>query len=156
MLELLELIERDAGRRSVLVEFDTQLSGLKEQVTAARLVAHQDITRIAHGGRVNVLVGGGKLSDSIDVRAALVGERSRAHPRTTWIRGLVSNAIDEAGESGQTLERSGGNAAPTTLDLRDRDDGGEVAIAGAFADTVHRALHMDSTRVQRGQGISEG
>ena len=156
MLELLELIERNAGRRSILIEFDTQLSGLEEQVTAARLVADQNITRIAHGGRIYVLVGGRKLPDGIDVRAALVGERGRAHPRTTWIGGLVGNAIDEAGESGETLKRSGGDAAPTTLDLRDRDDGGEVAIAGAFADTVHRTLHMDSTRVQRGQGIGEG
>ena len=104
VFELLELIERDAGRRSVLVEFDTQLSGLEEQVTAARLVADQNITRIAHGGRIYVLVGGRKLPDGIDVRAALVGERGRAHPRTTWIGGLVGNSIDEAGESGQTLE----------------------------------------------------
>ena len=37
--------------------------------------------------------------------------------------------------------------------MHERDDAGEVAVAGAFAVTVDGALHMHGAGVQRGQGV---
>ena len=102
-----------------------------------------------------MLVGGRELADGVHVRAALVGEGRGADPRTTRIGGEVGDAVDEAGQAGEALQRGRGDALPAELQLGARDDGGEVAVSGTLADAVDGTLDMGSTGFERGEGVGE-
>ena len=83
VLELLQLVERGGGGGIVAVKVDAEGLRLKDDVAAAGLVTDEDGALIADDGRIDMLVGGGELTDGINVRATLVGEGRRTDPRTS-------------------------------------------------------------------------
>ena len=155
VLELLQLVERGGGGGIVAVKVDAEGLRLEDDVTAAGLVADEHGALIADDGRIDMLVGGGELPDGVHVRAAFVGEGRSTDPRATRIGGEVGDAVDETGKASEALERSRGDALPAELQLGTRDDRGEVAIAGALADAVDRALDVGGAGFERSKGVGE-
>ena len=155
MLELLQLVERGGGGGRIAIEVDAEGLRLEDDVAAAGLVADEDGALVADDGRVDVLVGGGELTDGVHVRAALVGEGRGADPRTARIGGEVGDAVDEARQAGEALQRGRGDALPAELQLGAGDDGGEVAVAGALADAVDGTLDVRGASFERGEGVGE-
>ena len=115
VLELLQLVERGGGSRGIAVEIDAEGLRLEDDIATAGLVADEDGALVAHDGRVHVLIGGGELADGVHVRAALVGEGRGTDPRTARIGSEVGDAVDEARQAGEALERSRGDARPSKL-----------------------------------------
>jgi hypothetical protein len=94
----------------VLVELDAGLGGLEQEVAAAGLVAEPARRARCRPRRIDVLVGGGELADGVDVRAALWANAAAPTHGRRGSRSLVRDAVDEAGERGEALERGGGDA----------------------------------------------
>ena len=84
--EALALVKA-AGGDGFIVQGDVAVAADRE-----RLVAET----VAQFGRIDVLVGGGELTDGINVRATLMGEGGGADPRTARIGREVGDAVDEA------------------------------------------------------------
>ena len=90
--------------------------------------------------------------DGADVQAGLVGERRRTdvgrlrvggrlRTSATWWLTAVSRSMRPSGRHGAELE------------LQVGDDSGEVAVAGALAQAVQRALHVAGAGAHRGHRV---
>jgi hypothetical protein len=87
----------------------------------------------------------------VDVHAALVGEGGAADP---GLAGVVAEVGDSStySESSLSLQGGFGQARRVQFEGEIGDDGGEVAVAGAFAVAVDGALDLGGAG-EGGQGV---
>jgi hypothetical protein len=72
VLERLDARQHVAQLRRVVRDLEAELARLHHDVAAAGEVAHEHVTRVADGRRVDVLVAADHFLDGVHVGAALV------------------------------------------------------------------------------------
>jgi hypothetical protein len=103
-----------------------------------------------------VLEGARVGADAGDVHAALMGEGVAADERLVRIRRDVEQLVDEVGDSCEPRELFVRDALVAELELQVRQDRGQVGVAGALADAVHRPLNEAGALVHGRQGVRDG
>ncbi len=92
--ERLQHFTRVLGR---LLETGAQLDGFEQHAAATRKFRHQDLTLVADHLRLNVFKRRRVLAHRVDMRAALVTERARAHKGRALVRAQVDQVIHKQG-----------------------------------------------------------
>ena len=136
-----------------LVTPKAQLLRFHDDVAPAGQIADQHAPPVAHQRRVDVLETARHLLHRVDVHAAFVGERRLAHPRLPRVVAQVGDLIHELRELPQLRQRLLRHAALLHLERHVGDHAGEVAVAGAFAVAVDRALDVRRAGLDRRQRV---
>ena len=100
-----------------------------------------------------MLVGLGEARDGAGVQAALVRERRRARVGMMVRHRQVARFGHELRHAGQVAQPLLAHARAAHLQLEVGDDGEQVGIAHAFAEPVHRALHLGYAGAHSGKRV---
>ena len=142
------------GLVGAFFEVAAELLGLDQDVVLAAEFGNEDVLFVADAGGLDVLVAAASFCDGVDVHAALVGEGGAADERRAGEVRVVGNIVHEIGEIAQLFEMRDHREAH--LELEDGDDGGEVAVSGAFAVAVDGALDLGGAGFDGGDGVGDG
>ena len=153
VLALLDPLDR--ALRGVGVQLDARPVRAREDGPLPRELGDQDVPAVAHQLRVEVLERPGVGLDAGDVHPALVGERIAAHVRLVGVRGHVQELVDEVRRLGQEPQALGAHDLVAQLQLEGREDRGQVRVAAALADAVHRALDHARARLDGGERVRD-
>jgi hypothetical protein len=153
MLQGLDARQDFPQLRRVIGKFDAQFPRLHHDVAAPGQIADEHVARVADRGRINVLVAADDFLHRVDVRAALVRKRRRTDPRLARVVAQVGDFIHELRKVLEQRQRRRRHAAFAQFEKDVGNDAGQVAIAGALAVTIDRALHVRRARLQRRQRI---
>ncbi len=140
--------------RRVVRELEAEFLRLHHNVAAAGEIADEHGARVADERRVNVLVARSEFLHGVDVHAALVRKRRRADPRQARVVTHVRDLIHELRKFLQlAAATSRGTQVFFIFNATQRNDAGQIAIAGALAVAVDGALHVHRAGFERGQGV---
>ena len=89
------------------------------------------------------------------VHAAFVSERGDADPRLARVGLEVRDLIHEMRQLAQFRQRRFRHRAAAHFQSERGNDADQIAIAGAFAVAIDRALHLRCADVHRGDGIGD-
>ena len=155
VFKLFDAVKNRLQLRRVVRELEAQFLRLDDDVAAPGEIADENVSFVADERRIHVLVAGCEFLHSVDVRAALVRKRGRAHPRQARIVAQVGNLVHERRKFFQLRQRLRRHGSFFQLQCDAGDDTGQIAVAGAFAVTVDRALHMACAHFERGERVRD-
>ena len=116
---------------------------------------HHEAGPVADGVRRDVLVRVGPLGDGADVQPGLVRERRRAHVGRLRVERHVHQLGHVVRDRREPLQPVDGDGLDPHLQGEVRDDRREVAVAGALAVAVDRALHLDRAAADAGERVGD-
>jgi hypothetical protein len=110
---------------------------------------------ISNGSGIDVFEAGSDFIDGVNVHAAFVGEGGSANKGGAGIVMEVGQFVDKSGKLGKLLEISIGQDFFPEFKFKEGEEGGEVAISRALPVPVHRALDLQRTFLNSGDGIGD-
>ena len=147
VLHILEQVDDCPGLRGSLVDLGAYAADLRQDRAPARHLGCQETALVADRPGIHVLERVDVLEDGVDVHAPLVGESAFPDVRQERKERHVGKLGDQTAGGGKPLEAPVGEAGVGPLHLERRDDGREVGVAAALADSDQGALDV------RGAGL---
>jgi len=141
------------GFGASFLEREAEFFGGDEDVGLARELGDENVLGVADELWLDVLVAVSNFLDGVDMHAAFVGEGGLADKGSANEVRIVGDVVDKEGEVLEVLEV--GDDLVAELELKDGDDGGEIAVSGAFSVAINGALDLGGSSAAGFDGVSD-